>query len=66
MDEQRWNPVHRWKAGIKKEKIGFSPPGSGGRGRGGGRQVRAQMLLNVETGTCIINEEGKSSAESEE
>lgn len=37
-----------------------------GGGVGGGRQVRAQMLLNVETGTCIINEEGKSSAESEE
>lgn len=31
-----------------------------------GRQVRVQMLLNVETGTCIINEEGRSSAESEE
>lgn len=21
VDEQRWNPMHRWKTGIKKEKI---------------------------------------------
>lgn len=66
VDEQRWeSQVHRWKAGIK-EKIRVSPLMAVRGGVLGGEADGTQMLWTWETGTCIINEEGKSSAESKE